>query len=323
MVSFYAAPNLTFAILDLPPIRGDEDAVAPGFWVAAAAEAPTERFSGAEVFWSRDDQTYVSVGSVLTEATMGRTTTELAAPKSCYAGYWDRENTVDIELSSGFLSSVDDEDVLTDGKNFALLGAEIIAFRDVTQIDEVTWRLSHLLRGRRNTQDTYDLHEIGEVFTLLDDALAPIPSNLSDVGATRFVKVVAVGGDVIDAVSVEIELSGARLRPFAPVHVTGERDGSANLTIRWVPRTRAAARLLGPAIPHACFCEEDRYLLDLFDPAAPSTVVRTVEVEDALETIYTATQQTADGITPGAPVIVEVARASRIFTKGTAARYTV
>lgn len=321
--NLYVPPHLFWAQLDLPSMV-DGEAGGPGFSIAAASQTPLDRWPGAEVYWSHDDTNFVLLGRLIEEATMGIALTALGNVETCYAGYWDRTNTVDIEMrGSGIPVTVTEDDVLEDSLNFAMLGGEIIAFRTATQIDGNAYRLSHLLRGRRDTRAGMSDHAIGETFVLLNSAVGNFEANFADIGATRYMRVVPAGGLVTDFDSVSAELSGSRLRPFAPVHVKGTRDGDQNLTITWVARSRARARLLGPARPRACFCEEDRWWLDLYDPAAPTVILRTVEVFDATETIYTAAQQTADGFTPGDPVEVDIARYSKILGIGNVVRYTL
>ena len=79
---------------------------------------------------------------------IGRTTTALA-PGPLWR--WDPRAVLDVEFSSGALSSIDDEAALAGGNLFALQGAdgrwEILSAARAELIGERSYRLSRFLRG--------------------------------------------------------------------------------------------------------------------------------------------------------------------------------
>lgn len=320
MVDLYVPAAIHWQVLDLPSLR-DCDPCCPGVWVVAARTAPRERWRGAEVFVSRDDSVYESFGSVLRESTVGFTSTVLGDVQSCYQGYVDRANSVDVDIFGGKNLFTVTEDDFLDGANLALIGGEIVRFQDVEQIDEASFRLTTLLRGRSDTLFYSGDHVAGEQFALLDPStMLYVPLNLSDVGAERYFKVVSPAGSVPDAESRTFIPFGSSLRPFSPCHVTGSRNVADDLLIRWTPRTRARARLLSPARARSCCCEEECYVVEVM---SGSTVLRTLEVEGAREATYTASQQTSDGLTPGDPVTIRVFGFSKIIGRSFAKEATV
>src|SRR5690606_22203698 len=123
--------------------------------------------------------------------------------------------------------------------NAALIGREIIQFRSAVLQGDGTYRLSGLLRGRRGTEHEIAGHGAGETFLLLEAATLRALDLAGAVGRADLYKAVSVGGfpDAVEAVAFTGD--GANLKPFAPVHVAGDRDGAGNLTVTWIRRTRA------------------------------------------------------------------------------------
>ena len=74
-------------------------------------------------------------------------------------------------------------------QNIILIGDEIVAFRDVEQLNSNTFKISHLLRGRYNTGKNLQ-HENGERVVLLDDDVIKMPISITKKGQTLFVKAI-------------------------------------------------------------------------------------------------------------------------------------
>ncbi len=66
------------------------------------------------------------------------------------------------------LSNADDDDLLA-GSNAAMVGGELVQFGLASPLGQRRWRLSHLLRGRRGTEDAVAGLTIGAAFALIDD----------------------------------------------------------------------------------------------------------------------------------------------------------
>ncbi len=107
--------------------------------------------------------------------------------------------------------------------------------------------------------------------------------------------------------------TGISQKPYQPVHITGSRDGSDNLTIDWVRRTRIGGEWLD-FIEVPLGEDEELYEVDILTGAG--TVIRTIEVT-AETALYTATQQESDfsGMVQN-PVDVNVYQLSNVVGRG-------
>jgi hypothetical protein len=104
---------------------------------------------------------------------------------------------------------------------------------------------------------------------------------------------------------------GVNLRPFAPVHVRGNRDAGGNLAVSWVRRTRVGGGWTdGSDVPLAE--ESERYEVEILNGA---TVVRTLTC--TMPTVsYSAAEQTTDFGAPQASVSLRVYQLSAVVGRG-------
>ena len=131
-----------------------------------------------------------------------------------------------VELAEGSLSSVSEAEVLA-GENRALLGGECIGFATATLVGTRTYTLSTLLRGLKNTEEFITRHVGGERFIELTGpgiSFRDMPT--SAVGVERLYKGVADGGQEALAPFYSHTFVGGTIKPFAPCHAKGARDGS-------------------------------------------------------------------------------------------------
>jgi hypothetical protein len=98
--------------------------------------------------------------------------------------------------------------------------------------------------------------------------------------------------------------------PRSPVHVKGTRDTSNNLTIEWTGRTRTPVTGLAELVPMGESVEA--YDIDIIVGGNP---VRTITATTT-NAPYTAAEQTADGITPGNPVTLNIYQLSSTRGRG-------
>ena len=83
--------------------------------------------------------------------------------------------------------------------------------------------------------------------------------------------------------------TGNTLKPFSPVHITGTRDGSDNLTINWTRRTRLGGEWRdGVDVPLSE--EMESYEVDIMNG---STVVQII-ASTSPTVSYSAAEQTTD-----------------------------
>lgn len=212
---------------ELPPLTDALPGV-PQVTVIAGGTAPGWR--SAALMLSRDDgATWEAAGATAAPAVMGVLATPLAAGPTTLV------QCVGVELMLAHdamaLQSVDAA-ALDRGANLAVLGGELVQFRDAVQIAPRRWRVSVLLRGRRGTAAT--AHAAGTDFALLEaDAALVVP--VATPGARLRVLARGVGDD--DPVEIAVTSNGASVAPPAPVALRVEGD-----TLRWTRRSRLGWR---------------------------------------------------------------------------------
>lgn len=309
-VNGFGSVPLSVQFLDIPPLR-DEHRNKIGFYAAACSTSRSARFPGALIYQALDEfeEEWRAIGRIPTDSVMGQCTTTLGG---AVEGVWDEINTLDVVLTAGELESVTELACLN-GRNRALVGLEIIGFRSAELIDTHTYRLSGLLRGLRQSEAIIDNHVQDEAFVLLTGkGLEFIELENAAQGMPRAYKVLTPGSRLPEAPSFTGTVQGATSQCFAPINIRGTRDASNNLTIEWTRVSRANVRLLSQqAIPMAEPFE--RYEVEVRD--ASDNLLRTIVV-NAPACVYTAVQQTADGITPGNTVFVFVRQLGDIVHAG-------
>lgn len=304
-VTIYATE---LVLLDIPAFPDDEQAQA---YLRFAVCGYALGWNGAALYRSDDNgANYARLQDSTTPATIGTCTSILADGAVCV---FDEVNTLDvILLSNASLQSVSELAVLN-GANAAVVGHEIIQFRTAELVGAQHYRLSGLLRGRLGTEWATASHTSGERFVLLDGALGKISGVANIIGLARNYKAVTYGSSLSSAAMQELTYAGNALKPYSPVHITGTRDGSGNLTIDWVRRTRLGGAWrdnvdvsLGEVV--------EAYEVDILDD---DEVVRTISVNAATCT-YNAAQQTTDFGGPQSSVSVRIYQLSDVIGRGVA-----
>ena len=307
-------------LLDLPPLLDAHDD--PGIYAAMYSLEPAKVWQGAVVYRSIDaGATYSSLASTTTQATVGTLGADLPSGATTI---WDDANTITVNILSGTLESVTEDDLLSNRLNALAIGAagrwEIVQFQVATQVSATQWTLSRLLRGRRATEHNVGLGVAGDFVVGLANVIR-LPLQIADIGLAKVYKAVTIGTAVNDASPQTFTGNGEALECFSPVSIEATRDGSNNITLTWIRRGRIGYELPdGSDIPLSE--ETESYSVDVIDTGSPEAVLRTIA--SATQTAaYTAAQQTADGLTPGDPVTVDVYQISATVGRGHAGRATV
>jgi hypothetical protein len=271
----------------------------------------------ADAFRSADGIAWEPVGAVIDVAAWGAVLGSVPIPASYWT--WDDAAVLTVQMQTGAerIEGATDLEVLN-GANLAALVAEdgrieLIQFGDVTPLGDARFELRRLLRGRRGTEDA-GAFATGAAFLLLDGTVrgaSPLGA-LNTIERFRFVSAFQT---IQTATEVRRLMIGRAEQPYAPVHIAGTRDGSNNLTVTWVRRTRIGGELvdLTGAVPLGE--ESEQYEVDIRD-AADTATLRTFAGLASPTVTYTAAQQTADGLTPGDPVRVRVHQISAIVGRG-------
>ncbi len=296
-------------LMDIPLLRDTDDGA--GFYAAFSPTLTPYRWEGASLYRSVDGgATWAAYGpSATTLSVLGNATSVLGNFSA--GNIFDEQNTVTVTVLAGSLSSVTEALVLA-GANMALLGDEIIQFKNATLVGTLTYELSGLLRGCRGTEYAMGSHSSSDRFVLLTDGTtyrATEPT--SEIGLARQFKPVTYGTDIALASTTSFTNTGASLKPLAPVHIGGGRDASGNLEVHWTRRSRLGGEwrdnvdvVVGEA--------SEAYDVDVMNGG---TVVRTLTTTSSTVT-YTAAQQTTDFGSPQSSVTVRVYQRSAVIGRG-------
>lgn len=312
----YAGPT-KLVMLDVPPLR-DVD-TSQMLYLGACGYA--SNWPGATIQVSRDGGLTYSAGlTQLTAATIGYTTTML--PNFTGGNQPDELSTVTVQLINGTLSSTTYAGLMA-GTNAALIGQELVFFRDATLVAPMTYKLTGFIRARQGTEWAMNSHGSGDVFVLLVSAtLALVALQLADLGNTLKFMPVTNGHAVNSANAVSVTVSDACVRPLSPsgaVAVHGSSSSTNDITFNWTRRARVnAAWLNGTDVPLDESSES--YLVKVLNG---STVMRTVTVTSAQSWVYSAANISTDGFTSGQTITLSVAQNSDQGVLGHAATTTI
>jgi len=285
-VVHYPGPSY-LEIIDCPALEDVQDKA--GLYLAACGYS--EYWRGCVVYKSNDgDMTWSSFATLQSAAVMGKCSTALGD-----FGYthWDGGNSVTVRLSDpdATLSSCSKAQAL-EGANACLIGDEILHFTTPTEESDGSYTLSGLLRGRRGTEWATGTHAVGDRFVLLT-----VPGvffeeiSLSEENSARVYKGVSIGQMFAKAPEQTVTALIRTLMPYSPVHIAGSRDGSYNLTVSWVRRTRIGGHWAdGHDVPLGE--ESESYEVDILDK--DGAVVRTISAGSE-SAAYSAADQNSEG----------------------------
>lgn len=231
-------------VVDVPPLA-DEHVGQPGVYVAASNIDPELAFEGAVVFVKRpSDQSWKAEATIEQAAVIGRATDALATVVSVDA--YDTTNTVNVQLDGiGTLSTVTEAEV-DDAVNLALLGGEVIGFRDATLEADGSYTLDHLSRGRMATEGEVGTHNDGDVFVLLS-SLTWLPLAAEDIGTTIEIKMVPPGATLDQTPTISYAVSLPTCVPVPPAGVSAVDNGDGSLSVSWTYRSPYTVRFRSPA----------------------------------------------------------------------------
>ena len=298
-----------FALLDIPLLRDQDD----GIGLYSAACGYTTDWPGCQIFRSTDSgASWNSWGQPLPNpASIGSAKTALG---NFTGNVFDEINSVTVFMVNGTLSSTTEINVLN-GANVALLGSEIIQFKNATLIAAKTYTLTGLLRGRRGTEYAQSMHVIGDLFVLLDPTAVrlQVVAN-SEVGILRLLRAVTFGKYIDDAASSSFTFGQVAAKPYAPVLLGGGRDAAGNITINWVRRSRLSADWTSYAdVPISETTES--YDIEIWN--STYTVLKRTFAANATPTVaYSSANQVTDFGSNQATIYVRVYQNSSVIGRG-------
>lgn len=284
--------TVLLVLFETPILTDTQNANAP--WAAAYATP----WPGAAIYVSATGSNYTLNAIVGARTPLGQTKSTLTRGPT---DYFDRERTLDIELSYGSLQSLPEIDVLNGGNALALETGtniwEIIQFQDAEILSGTQWRLSKLLRGRVGSEtNMVDTLDPGARVVILDAAtLTQLNYTINHIGVTENIKFGPANRPIDDETydTTTFTAVGTAYKPYAPSHLKATRDTVTDtLTIEWKRRTRFGGEwkdLVDVPLNE----DLERYRLRIFKS---SVLKRTETVDDAQSFDYTSVLQAADGV---------------------------
>ncbi|QQR68379.1 MAG: phage tail protein [Alphaproteobacteria bacterium] len=306
-----AGPTPLF-LMDLPMLRYEDDTL--GMYYAFGFRDGS--VTGASMYRSPDELAWEVLGTGNDGPSFGWAATVL--PNVASPWTWDETSKVQVALTQGSLDSKTALEVLN-WANVALLGDEIIQWRNANVLASGIYELSGLLRGRRGTESAMTSHATGERFILLThDGVYRAPLPMTEINRTAYYKGIPDGGNWDDAPSNPFVFNGNSLRCFSPVQVAGTRDGSGNLTVTWKRRTRWYGEWQdGTEVP--LFEASENYEIDIL---SVTTVKRTLTANTP-SIVYPAAEQVVDFGAAQSAVTVAVYQLNAVVGRGQPQQATI
>lgn len=335
-------------LLDVAPLSYNERGMGVGYYCAISGGA---NFAGAGLYVSADlGETYTLVLTSYDNAVVGNTATTLDYHR---AEFMDFTNSIEVilENTSDVLETITATQLYA-GFNYFLLGKEIMQFMFAERVpsNRNRWKLSGLVRGRRNTDQDAILrgHVSGERFIMLEKGpVSYVKPERGDWTSNNYVKLVPMGGNLADSPPIEFYNSGNIMKPFAPVFVHRRMDEiTGDLVVRFIRQDKygwtwneAGDTDLTENVWDHC--------VDIYDPTGTTIVRRILDpstggdpyggndnvdgqfthegynygygvmgelLSGANSPKYTAAMQAADGYSPGDPIWVEVYKTGGVLS---------
>lgn len=310
-----ATPGETvMRLLDIPLLRDADDYL--GHYVAATSDSTS--WPGASIQRSTDDVEFSEVAVVAERAVFGDATSALGDWTG--GNVFDEVNSFTVNVGEGELSSSTNDALLADTTVNALaVGDEVIRFRQASGADGI-YTISGLLRGQKGTEWAMGLHESGEAVSLLrPKGLRYVPIDLPSVDAERYYKGVTRGRALSSADSEAFTSNAVSLRPLSPVDIVAEVNSANDIVLRWNRRTRLSSAFMSSGgVPLGEASES--YSIDVV-LISGSVLKRTISTSSSTVT-YTASQQSADGISGSTPIRFDVYQISSTVGRGRAGSLT-
>ena len=301
-----------FEVLDIPALPSDaQDSLTLRIAVCGISDG----WTGASITRLLDDGNERRLLTIATPAVIG---TALTALPDGATTVFDRVNTIDISLlGTAVLSNATEASVLN-GANVAVLGNEIIQFANATQISDGVYRLDTLLRGRLGTEQLTDSHAIGDRFVLLNEAVIPMVLPADVLGQAWNLRATTFGDVSGQVANASLTIAANSLMPYSPVDIEAVRDGTGDVTISWIRRTRIDGGLRDYIdVPLKETTEE--YEVSIYDGSALKRRWRVTSPT----TVYASADQVTDFGTPPASIHITLTQISALVGPGKLADMSV
>ena len=291
----------------------DNDA---GFYAAANGGATSWR--GATLTRSTDlGATYHIVGAFDTPATMG--TTVGALGNFLGGNIPDELNKLTVNLSYGEIASVSYASFIN-GAQAAVIGSEIVYYREAILNVDGSYTLRGLLRGRRGSEYAMSAHVPGErIIFLAVNSIKRISDLTSSIGVERLYKAITLGQSTGTTKTFTNTASG--LKPYSVAQLGGGRSLTGDLQVTWARRARMSGEwrdLVDVPLGE----DSEAYVVEIWD-SGRTTLKRTISGLTSAFATYAAAQQVTDFGGLQSSIAVSVYQLSAIVGRGYEARVTL
>lgn len=218
-------------------------------------------------------------------------------------------DTYTIDEETGFIIDfVDDAELIetttwanifSAEQNTAILGDEIISFRDITPVAGTQYKLENVIRGRFGTQKV--AHVADEKFWFIKKKVALAAHSEILAGVARKFKLVPYNikysGDVSEATAIDLSIEGESKKPYIPINFLANGSSkvarySTDIVLTWSPRYRGKGAGIGS--PGIVLADADREGYFEVEVWVASVKMRTTTAIDAATWTYTGTMNTTD-----------------------------
>jgi hypothetical protein len=224
-------------ILDIAPLD-DATGDVLGFYAIASPVNESLQWGGATLYRSRDSGSSYSVvaDSVGAAVPMGWATTVL--PNWQGGNQVDLLSRVTVKIANGSLASIT-LDELYAGKNFCIIGDELLQFQFAELIASQTYTLSNFIRGKQGTDAAMLTHAVGDRFAILSN-YANVTVEGTALNTPLFYSAITFGVPprVFTDSQAIMQFNGQRLKPFSPVFGFATKRVSGDIDFAWVRRAR-------------------------------------------------------------------------------------
>ncbi|MGE4486377.1 MAG: phage tail protein [Synergistaceae bacterium] len=277
--------------LDVPLLRDTDDTggtFTRDYYVLGAARP--DDWTGAFVYRSPDNNSWSEDNRLYHDAQFGYINGALVDPSSPWE--LDTVSSLEVYMDNGELTSCTYEELMN-GANACVINGEVCGFMTAEQDASGYYTLTNWLRAQRGTDYACATHSTGERLIMLNtDSVRTTSNTLDFIGSSMYYKAVSFGMLLESAALTGLTPDGKILKPYSPVQLAAVNDGSDNIDISWVRRTRIGGGLADgtPDIPLAEAFE--KYEVDIY---VGGSVVRTLQVANTTTVTYTNADQLTDG----------------------------
>ncbi len=227
-----------FAFLDIPILLDTDDNA--GVYVGSGALDTGYR--GSVLYASEiESGNYNNIATFTTSIKYGYTSNLL----SNFSGgnITDFQNSLTIVMKNGVLTSITRDELLNFG-NLALVGNEIIQFKNATLVDTNTYKLTGLLRGRFGTEQYLSTHNNNEQFILLEKTtLQRINTSISNYNQNKYYKNVSFGSSLNATIAQQKLQQSIGLKPYSIINLESSRAATLDINATFDVRGRGMCLL--------------------------------------------------------------------------------